>query len=157
VKNVVTEWKEVSNGIYLANALNYIENCISNADSDLQSITNHYQKNGGAFWVVVGNSTSLIIGMCAIEPKENGIGEIRRCCVRNNYQRRRIGSLLLDRCKQFARQNGLRSLLAQTPSHPKGPTEFYKKNGFKVIRQNDSIHCTPVREDVLTWDGNAKG
>ncbi len=68
-----------------------------------------------------------IVGCCALQVYSARLAEIRSLAVRPDYRGRKIAVRLVERCRERARERGVRQLLVVS-SEP----EFFERRGFKV-------------------------
>ena len=78
-----------------------------------------------SFFVAVHNAE--IVGCCALQVYSARLAEVRSLAVRLDYRGRKIAVRLVERCRERARQRGVRQLLAVS-SEP----EFFERLGFEV-------------------------
>jgi amino-acid N-acetyltransferase len=69
-----------------------------------------------------------LIGVCALHLLWEDLAEIRSLAVMENHRRKRVGSRLVHKCVQEARNIGVKRLFALTYA-----PEFFYKTGFKEI------------------------
>lgn len=81
------------------------------------------------------NIKDKVIAVCSLHIVWEDLAEIRSVAVLKNYQRKGIGSRLVNRCLKEARSLGARNVFALT-YHP----EFFKHLGFEDIDKNELPH-----------------
>ncbi|MBU1864387.1 MAG: N-acetyltransferase, partial [Candidatus Omnitrophica bacterium] len=77
------------------------------------------------------NRRGAVIGCCALHVVWQDLAEIKSLVVKKNYQGKNIGTMLVRRCLEEARQLGVRRVFALTYK-PK----FFRKNKFQRIRKS---------------------
>jgi len=95
---------------------------------DLHRIESEYLDSGGEF--LVADLGGDIVGMGGLTI-DGETAEVFRMRVDPAYQRSGLGSALLDRLEQAARERGATWLLAETAARQQGATEFYPAHGFE--------------------------
>lgn len=98
------------------------------ADADLVDVPAHYEKTGGAFWVI--EDAGRLIGMGGLRRPEPLIGEVRKMYFLPELRGRGLGRALLDRMATFAREQGIRTLTLETASVLKEAVRLYENFGF---------------------------
>ncbi|WP_265131577.1 GNAT family N-acetyltransferase [Chryseobacterium oranimense] len=78
------------------------------------------------------------IAVMALHPNSNEELEIKNIAVIESYRSRGIGSILIDKVKEIARNNGYTTLTVGTSDTGFQQIKFYEKNGFikKGIRKD---------------------
>ncbi len=80
---------------------------------------------------------------------------IHEILVLEEYRRKGIGKLLLNKAKQIARQKNCRAIVLETQTNNVGAIAFYKKQGFEfngcdiTAYRNDDIEQNEVRIDMV--------
>lgn len=59
--------------------------------------------------------------------------EILNFCIKENYQRKGIGSILLQEIINKTKEKGLQNVILEVRSSNEKAINFYNKNGFKII------------------------
>ncbi|QHT69971.1 GNAT family N-acetyltransferase [Rhodocytophaga rosea] len=120
------------------------------SDRDLQDIEMSYMHNGGTF-EVLENEASEIIGTIALLKIDNTICKLRKMYVRKNERGKGLGSRLLTRIIEKARQSGFSQIILETEHSMKAAINLYKKFGFSAIAsQAVSPRCDIVMKlDLL--------
>ncbi|HKR82663.1 MAG TPA: GNAT family N-acetyltransferase [Terriglobales bacterium] len=80
--------------------------------------------------VFVAECEGKIVGFAAVEPREDGDGELDAMFVEPRMQRRGIGRTLVEYCAEVARKQGSRYLHVVGNPHAEN---FYLATGFEVI------------------------
>ncbi|QSG13027.1 Acetyltransferase (GNAT) family [Halapricum desulfuricans] len=96
--------------------------------NDLRRIESEYLDSGGEF--LVADLDGDVVGMGGLTIGDE-VAELFRMRVDPAYQHRGIGSALLDRLEQAARERGATRLLAETARRQQAATEFYPAHGFE--------------------------
>ncbi len=80
------------------------------------------------YYVYLEEGQEAIIGTCAMHICWEDLAEIRSLVVQEEYQRRGIGSKLIEACLSEAISLGLYRIFALTYK-----PDFFRKHGFKVV------------------------
>ena len=100
----------------------------SGADADLVDVPAHYEKSGGAFWVI--EDAGRLVGMGGLRRPEPHTGEVRKMYFLPELRGRGLGRAMLDRMVSFARENGIKTLTLETASVLKEAVRLYERFGF---------------------------
>jgi ribosomal protein S18 acetylase RimI-like enzyme len=104
-------------------------------DADLHMIQATYLDNGGEFFVVVlGNE---IVAMGALKKVNDQTAEIKRMRVKINYQRQGIGSIMLKKLIESAKELGYRKLILDTSANQTAAKQLYEKFGFREYKRGE--------------------
>jgi amino-acid N-acetyltransferase len=71
-----------------------------------------------------------IIGCCALQIYSKRIGEVRSLAVHSDFQDRGAASALVERCRDRARERGIKELFAVTSQ-----VSFFERLGFATFRR----------------------
>ena len=100
--------------------------------SEMDDVQSNYVDNGGTFLVTV--KEGQIIGTGAIKYLEDGVCEIKRLWLLNEYQGHGFGYRMIQELFNIARQKGYKTIRLETdPVIQKRAVEFYKRLGFYEI------------------------
>ena len=80
--------------------------------------------------VFVAELNGVIAGFAAVEPREDGQGELDALFVDPHLQRRGIGRVLIEYCAEFSHKQGSAALHVVGNPHAK---KFYEECGFESI------------------------
>ncbi|MFH1089824.1 MAG: GNAT family N-acetyltransferase [Candidatus Uhrbacteria bacterium] len=105
----------------------------SELDIDLENIRETYTNSGGEFLVV--SLENKIIGMGALRKVDDETAEIKRMRVAINYQGHGVGSLILDRLIEKARELGYKKIILDTNEKQEAARRLYEKKGFKEFKR----------------------
>jgi GNAT superfamily N-acetyltransferase len=116
-------------------------------DDDLRDIMSTYLATRGEFLVAV--NSDRLVGMGGLRQVDAAIAEIKRMRVRPDFQRRGIGTAILQRLVDRARELGYRSLILDTTALQVPAQKLYLKNGFvEVGSRADGIHELCFRKEL---------
>lgn len=90
-----------------------------------------YSKQQGSFYMAEENDE--IIGIIGVRRVDNAFVEITHIAVREDYQKKGIGSQLVDYVNQAERVD---RIIAETDYES---VDFYKKLGFKIKEKQDIV------------------
>lgn len=95
--------------------------------------------------IYVLNDGTEDIAVMALHASSNLELEIKNIAVIENYRNQGIGSILINKAKEIARQNHYTSLIVGTSDTGFQQIRFYERNGFikKEIRKNFFIENYP--------------
>jgi GNAT superfamily N-acetyltransferase len=92
---------------------------------------NYILKEGGyIFFALIGGE---VVGTVALLKRENGIFELSKMAVTENYQGQRIGQKLMYACIDFAGRNGFVRLFLDSNTKLEPAITLYNKVGFREI------------------------
>ena len=99
---------------------------------------------GGAIFIAAAGES--VVGTCAIVPEHDGVFELVKMVVADDWQGRGIGRRLLLFAVQEARKMGVRRLRLESSSKLGSAIHLYEAVGFKHV----ASHASPfVRADVF--------
>lgn len=79
---------------------------------------------------VAEDSTGALIGCCALDVYSRRLAEVRSLAVTSARLQSGVGRALVEACKQRAREQGVKQLLAVSSA-----VAFFEKAGFSTFRQ----------------------
>lgn len=97
-----------------------------------------YKKNGGNFWIVLDKNKD-IIGTIGLENMNNGVGLLKTMYVHKDYRGCKISQNLIHKLINFALENNYRKLQLGTYKKLERAVNFYKKNDFYLVKEDDDI------------------
>lgn len=102
---------------------------------ELLHIREHYLESGGNFWVAVHDSR--IAGCIGLMNCGNGIAVLKKFFVYENYRSRphHLGRRLYARLLEFAKNQGIKQIILDTPKNTDRAHSFYEKAGFRKIEK----------------------
>lgn len=98
-------------------------------DSDFENIKGTYIKNDGDFFVASLENT--IIGMGALRKVDFSTAEIKRMRVNIKHQRKGLGSIILKKLIERAKELGYKKLTLDTSEKQNVAKHLYEKYGFR--------------------------
>ena len=109
----------------------YVKETLESGDlSSYSALCSVFRKPKCEFWVLYDEDTSSVVGAVAVEHKDSDTAELRRMCVAHDHRRQGLGSILVQQCLQFAREQGYKRVFLTTPTINTGAIAMYEKNGF---------------------------
>lgn len=106
---------------------------------DLADIKASYYEAGHAFFVA--EAAGQVVGTGALVRESADAGRIVRVSVAPNHRRRGVGWAMIERLLQHARENDLRTLLAETNLDWYEAISLYQAHGFREYeRDEESVH-----------------
>lgn len=102
---------------------------------DLLHIKEEYIDTGGNFWVAKENNR--VIGCIGIKNYNHGISVLKKFFVYEEYrgEPHHLGRKLYETLLRFARHQGVRQIILDTPKNTERAHKFYKRAGFKQIER----------------------
>lgn len=94
------------------------------------------QKNYSLFLVAEDNKK--IVGTVALKNEGEGVGKLRRMYLQKEYRGRGIAQELFNNVLNYARKEKFSKIILTTYPKMKAAIKFYKKNGFKLIKKENS-------------------
>lgn len=114
---------------------------------DLLDVEKYYLQNGGRFWLAVEGGE--LVGTVALMNKGNGNGVLKKFFVRKDMRGKRLGLALYEKLYGFARENGYKRILLDTPSVAVSSHRFYERAGFCRIDKAPFEYDFPDRNSYL--------
>ncbi|OPY18673.1 MAG: acetyltransferase [Methanomethylovorans sp. PtaU1.Bin093] len=105
-------------------------------DLDLDDISANYLEDGGIFYVAF--TEGRIIGTCAVKKRSEEKCEVKRLYVHKDLRRLGIGSELLGKALEFAREHYNTAIL-KTSTSQKQAIALYLKTGFFVQKEEKGV------------------
>lgn len=104
-----------------------------NLNLDLNDIAASYAE--GLF--LVASQKGKIVGTGALIPRAKDTAEIMRMSVASSLRRSGLGTAILQRLCDYARNIGIQKLILETTSTWHEVVDFYLKFGFQITHQKD--------------------
>ena len=126
----IVQYSEKFNGYFKSLNVEWLNKYYSITAADLEILENPeriIQEGGYVFFAVLDD---VVVGTCAIVPHEVHSCELIKMGVRENYQGKGIGKLLLEKVIEHAREKGFRTMTLETASTLEAAVSLYKKIGF---------------------------
>ena len=98
-------------------------------DSDFENIRGIYINNDGEFFVASLDDT--VIGMGALRKIDSNTAEIKRMRVSIQHQRKGLGSTILEKLIERAKELGYKKLILDTSEKQTAAKQLYEKFGFE--------------------------
>ncbi|GAB9469996.1 hypothetical protein Gpo141_00007254 [Globisporangium polare] len=113
--------------------LEYVQRSL---ETDLKDVFGTYINTGGNFWVAttVGDEPE-VVGMVALEKKQDGDGELRRMSVKKEFRRFGVGKLLVVELESWAKANEFKTVSLSTGEPIKVAQKFYTAMGYEKVRE----------------------
>lgn len=103
---------------------------------DIDDIQSAYMTGGNHFWVAT-NSRGEVVGMIGVQQHDEGVGEIRRLRVRGDYQRRGIGSRLVETAVEFCRDHNYLKVTLDTFIDREPALKLFEKFRFRHSKSRE--------------------
>ncbi len=106
--------------------------CFQNFDEEVENLPGNYAKPDGRLLLAFADEN--LAGCVALRNLEDGICEMKRLFVRENFRGRKIGNALIEKLIEEARLIGYEKIRLDTYL-PKMPKAFalYESHGFREI------------------------
>lgn len=104
--------------------------------SDILDIPAHYLANGGNFWVAL-NEDGNVVGSIGLQRLTEDLYILKKFFVYSEYRGKAFSVGLFNELLRYAKQQGIKTIVLDTPSIATRSHRFYEKNGFKAISQRD--------------------
>lgn len=142
----------------IAELILFVQNAEFNLDisieeqTDILDIPTHYFVHGGNFWVEL-NENNRVIGTVGLQRVTDEIGIMKKFFVykeyRGNYYS--VGQNLFNSLLLYAKSQGLKQIILDSPAIATRSHRFYEKNGFEVIteQQLPIQYAYPDRNSLL--------
>ncbi len=109
---------------------------LSSKDADLKNIPGAYQSNAGLF--LLARRRGKLIGTIAIRDIGGNACELKRFYVASEHQRRGVGSSLLKRAVDYAKNGRWSCIRLDTSFRSAAGISLFRKHGFvEIPRYND--------------------
>ncbi len=104
---------------------------------ELLHIKEKYLDNGGNFWVAKDNGK--VAGSIGLMMCSNGLAILKKFFVYEPYrgEPHHLGRQLYETLLTFARENGVKRMILDTPKNTDRAHKFYEKAGFKKIKKEE--------------------
>ncbi len=110
-------------------------------DADLLAIESVYLDDGDFIVACVQNE---VVGMGAIRKVDSGTVEIKRMRVSLNHQSKGIGSAILDKLIERAKELGYKKAVLDTSDQQEAAMHLYEKKGFKEYKRGELGHLNVI-------------
>jgi ribosomal protein S18 acetylase RimI-like enzyme len=97
---------------------------------DIDDIESVYMNTEGNHFWVAENLEGQIVGMIGVQHHDQGVGQVRRLRVAQDYRRRGIGKALLETAISFCRENQYLKVAMDTFAERVIVVEMFQKLGF---------------------------
>jgi putative acetyltransferase len=106
--------------------------CFQGFEQELKGLPGKYAPPNGRLYIAVADNT--VAGCIALRKLDNGVCEMKRLYVRDEYRGRSIGKLLIDKVIEEARAAGYQKMRLDTyPPKMANAVGLYKAHGFREI------------------------
>jgi ribosomal protein S18 acetylase RimI-like enzyme len=111
-------------------------------DQDILKIKETYLDNGGDFFVACLGEE--VVGMGALKKVDDTTGEIKRMRVNINHQRKGIGTKILEKLLERAKDIGYKKIILDTSENQKAAKQLYERYGFKEFHRKPTAHIEMI-------------
>jgi GNAT superfamily N-acetyltransferase len=106
--------------------------CFQNFDEEVAALPGKYAAPDGRLFLALAGET--LAGCIALRKLEEGIGEMKRLFVREDFRGQRIGILLIEKLIEEARKIGYQKIRLDTyPPKMAKAVRLYQSYGFRQI------------------------
>ena len=103
-------------------------------DVETTQMFESYQQNGNVYYVIKENEVILGGGgIKALKDNNDNICELQKMYFDPNARGKGYGQLLIEKCLQFAKENGFEKCYLETLPNLEAAIHLYKKNGFTFL------------------------
>jgi L-amino acid N-acyltransferase YncA len=99
---------------------------------DVDDIESVYMKTAGNHFWVAESDTGQVIGMIGVQHHDQGVGEVRRLRVAQEFRRRGIGRALLETAITFCKENLYLKVALDTFAERTIVEDMFQKLGFRL-------------------------
>lgn len=98
------------------------------------------------FWVAQLKSTGEIVGTIGVRKRANQeeTVELKRMSVSSSMKRKGVASLMLNHLVKWSKEKGYKTIVLSTSSLQAAAVDFYKKNGFSVVKMRRYSRFLPT-------------
>jgi GNAT superfamily N-acetyltransferase len=108
--------------------------CFQGFEKELAELPGKYAPTDGRLWLAVDEEDEKIAGCIALRKLEEGVCEMKRLFVRDEFRGHGVGKLLVQLLIDEARRIGYQKMRLDTYSPKMGKAvEIYRANGFVEI------------------------
>ncbi|MGM0885082.1 MAG: GNAT family N-acetyltransferase [Bacillota bacterium] len=108
-------------------------------NTDLEDIIENYINQNYVF--LIGTVSDCPVCTGALIKETEDVGRVVRMSVLNQYRRKGIASIMLQRLEERARLCGYKKIVLETTNTWKDAEVFYLKNGFsEYYRDDEEVH-----------------
>jgi ribosomal protein S18 acetylase RimI-like enzyme len=104
---------------------------------DIDDIESSYMKQAGNCFFVAVNEAGTVVGMIGVAHFEDATGEIRRLRVARDFQRRGIGSKLVETAIKFCHENNYLKVTLDTFMDREPALKLFEKFRFRHSRSRN--------------------
>ncbi|RYY71692.1 MAG: GNAT family N-acetyltransferase [Chitinophagaceae bacterium] len=108
-----------------------IDLCFQNFEAELEELDQMYSLPEGG--IILYKEDGIFIGCVAIRKKNNETAEMKRMWVKTHQHGKGLGTALLQRAINLARDCGYKKIQLDTLSHMTPAIKLYLKHGFVEI------------------------
>ncbi|SDW10641.1 GNAT family N-acetyltransferase [Paenibacillus sp. CF384] len=118
--------------------------------SDILDIPTYYLADGGNFWVAL-NEAGNVIGTIGLQQLTEELYILKKFFIYSDYRGKAFSLELFNELIIYAKKQGIKTVILDTPSIATRSHRFYEKNGFKGISKQDlPVHYDyPDRDSLL--------
>ena len=101
---------------------------------DIHDIDAAYMHRGGNHFWVAEAPTGEVVGMIGVQQHDEGVGEVRRLRVRQDWRRRGIGSALMEKALRFCQERNYLKVTLDTFMDREPAVRLFEKFCFRHSR-----------------------
>jgi N-acetylglutamate synthase-like GNAT family acetyltransferase len=116
--------------------------CFQNIEEELNNFPEKYQEPDGAF--IIAKENDNIAGCVGLKRLDNGICEMKRLFVTDNYKGKGIGKKLVERIIEEAKSKKYEIMRLDTFERMESALGIYYKTGFYKIESYYNNPCNGV-------------
>jgi ribosomal-protein-alanine N-acetyltransferase len=113
---------------------------------DLDQLVEDWQRGEGFFVAEVDGEVRGYVDLIA--QRWQGLGWVINLAVDRGYRRRKIGTALLQKARQWAKEEGLRRVVLEATTKNHAALSLYQKLGFQFAGFNDDYY---MNQDIALF------
>jgi ribosomal protein S18 acetylase RimI-like enzyme len=135
----VIEWEDRYSGDFVSLSVEWLEKYLSVEPYDLEILHNPHavvlDRGGNIFFA---ECNGRIVGTVAMIKCAADTFELAKLAVTEEFKGRKIGIRLMEKCMQYAKENGAKKVMLYTNQKLTPAIGLYKKYGFREVPLDNS-------------------
>ncbi|AKW15245.1 GNAT family N-acetyltransferase [Salmonella enterica] len=138
-KLVIVEWQDEFRQDFISLSLEWLEKYVSVEPVDLEILNDpegYILSGGGA--IFFARYDDKIVGTVSMIPRGQGVYELAKLAVTEKHKGLGIGHHLMERCTEFARENGAVKIILFTTGVLAAAVNLYRQHGYIEVEMKDN-------------------